>query len=77
LKSTLSAYIAAKLNVPHISLDALFWGPEWTESSADEFRERVSAAMARDEGWIIDGNYSVLDTLISEHATDVICMSFG
>ena len=76
MKSTLSAYIAAKLNVPHISLDALFWGPEWTKPSADEFRERVSAAMAHHEGWVVDGNYSVLDTLVSEHATDVICTSF-
>jgi hypothetical protein len=39
--------------------------------------ERVSAAMARSEGWVIDGNYSVLGTLVSDHVTDIICTSFG
>ncbi|KAG1729850.1 AAA domain-containing protein [Suillus paluster] len=73
-KSTVSAYIAMKLNVPHISLDAFFWGPGWTmPNSNDEFEEKVSAAMSRNKGWVIDGNYySTLGTLISDHATDVI-----
>ncbi|KAJ8594689.1 hypothetical protein M405DRAFT_850057 [Rhizopogon salebrosus TDB-379] len=66
------AYIAAKLSVPHIPLDTLFWGPGWTQPSSDEFKERISAAMARSEGWVIDGNYSVLGTLVSDHATDII-----
>ncbi|KAG0702833.1 hypothetical protein DFH29DRAFT_1045413 [Suillus ampliporus] len=73
LKSTVSAYIAIKLNVPHISLDALFWGPGWTRPSNDEFEERVSAAMSRNR--VIDGDYSSTNyrgTLISDHATDVI-----
>ncbi|OJA18213.1 hypothetical protein AZE42_06176 [Rhizopogon vesiculosus] len=67
------AYIAAKLNVPHIPLDALFWEPGWGQPSSDEFRERVSVAMAHyPKGWVIDGNYSSLGTLISDHATDII-----
>ncbi|KAG1835138.1 AAA domain-containing protein [Suillus variegatus] len=70
-KSTVSAYIATKLNVPHISLDALLWGPGWTTPSDDECKERIIAAMAQDpRGWVIDGNHR--DTVISEHATDVI-----
>lgn len=74
-KSTVSAYIATKLNVPHISLDALLWGPGWTTPSDDECKERIIAAMAQDpRGWVIDGNHR--DTVISEHATDVICTSF-
>ncbi|KAG0702834.1 hypothetical protein DFH29DRAFT_919976 [Suillus ampliporus] len=72
-KSTLSAYIATKINVPHISLDALFWEPGWTMASNDEFKERVTATMTEySKGWVIDGNYNVLGTLISDHATDVI-----
>ncbi|KAG2153993.1 hypothetical protein DEU56DRAFT_907453 [Suillus clintonianus] len=72
-KSTVSAYIATKLDVPHISLDALFWGPGWVMPSNDEFKERVSTAMTRhSKGWVIDGNGSESATLISDHATDVI-----
>lgn len=72
-KSTLSAYIATKLNVPHISLDALFWGPGWTTPSDDEFQERISAAMTQSsKGWVIDGNGSHGGTLILDHTTDVI-----
>ncbi|KAG1750286.1 hypothetical protein EDB19DRAFT_1679524 [Suillus lakei] len=56
-KSTVSAYIATKLNVPHISLDALFWGPGWAKPSNDEFKDRVSAAITQNsKGWVIDGN---------------------
>jgi adenylate kinase family enzyme len=77
LKSTVSAYIATKLNVPHISLDKLFWGPGWAVPSDDEFKERISAAITQNsKGWVIDGNGSHSGTLISDHATDVICMSF-
>ncbi|KAG1870742.1 AAA domain-containing protein [Suillus subalutaceus] len=72
-KSTISAYIATKLNVPHISLDALFWGPGWATPSDDEFKERVSAALTQNsKGWVIDGNGGQCGTLIPDHATDVI-----
>ncbi|KAG1729851.1 uncharacterized protein EDB91DRAFT_803346 [Suillus paluster] len=38
---------------------------------------RVTAAMTEySKGWVIDGNYSALGTLISDHATGVICTSF-
>ncbi|KAG2051722.1 hypothetical protein BDR06DRAFT_580269 [Suillus hirtellus] len=73
-KSTVSTYIATKLNVPHISLDALFWGPGWTTPSDDEYKERIIGAMAQDpRGWVIDGNHrGTVTTVITEHATDVI-----
>ncbi|KAG2364578.1 hypothetical protein BDR07DRAFT_1470819 [Suillus spraguei] len=72
-KSTLSTYIATKLNVPYISLDALFFGPGWATPSADEFRERVAGVLTQNsKSWVIDGNGIQSATLISDRATDTI-----
>jgi tRNA A37 N6-isopentenylltransferase MiaA len=43
-KTTLALELAAILNVPHIELDALHWGREW--SVRPDFAERVVAAVA-------------------------------
>jgi adenylate kinase family enzyme len=57
-KSTLGAELARRLEVPYIELDALYHGPNWSEPTAEDFRERVGAAMdAGPGGWVIDGNY--------------------
>ena len=43
--------------MPHVELDALNWGPNWTMVPVDVFRERVARAVAGD-AWVIDGNYA-------------------
>jgi adenylate kinase family enzyme len=43
--------------VPHVELDALNWGPNWTMVPVEVFRERVAQAIEGD-GWVIDGNYA-------------------
>jgi adenylate kinase family enzyme len=43
--------------VPHVELDALNWGPNWTMVPVEVFRERVARAIEGD-GWVIDGNYA-------------------
>ena len=48
--------LAALLDVPHVELDALAWGPAWTEIPRDVLRARVHEATAGDT-WIVDGNY--------------------
>jgi hypothetical protein len=42
--------------VPHVELDALNWGPNWTDASAEELRARVEQALAS-TGWVADGSY--------------------
>jgi hypothetical protein len=42
--------------VPHVELDALHWGPDWTEASTEELRQRVDEASAL-PGWVVDGSY--------------------
>ncbi len=71
-KTTFARALAAKLGVPHIELDALFWQPHWVESSADELRARVEPDLAHD-GWVVDGNYSgKLGTLVLDHADEIV-----
>ena len=42
-KSTLAQTLSAQLNLPHINLDALHWGPNWTKR--DSFEDEVQAAL--------------------------------
>jgi adenylate kinase family enzyme len=56
-KTTFASRLAAHYRVPHVELDALHWGPNWTEAEPAEFRERVRAAL-QETGWVVDGNYS-------------------
>ncbi|MEU8543046.1 hypothetical protein AB0C52_24185 [Streptomyces sp. NPDC048717] len=55
-KSTLAGAIAAHTGLPHLDLDDLFWGPEWTPVGTPAFHAHVCDALAR-ETWISDGNY--------------------
>ncbi len=55
-KTTLGIQLAQCLSCPHVELDALFWGPDWTPSPRDAFRARVIEALAGPR-WIVAGNY--------------------
>ena len=55
-KSTLARELAATLGVPHLELDSVFHQPRWEPLPLDEF-QRVVAARAAEDGWVIDGNY--------------------
>lgn len=56
-KTTFSTALSARLGAPHIELDALHHGPNWTEATAEELRERVLAAIEGRDCWVVDGNY--------------------
>jgi adenylate kinase family enzyme len=49
--------VARRLGVPHVELDALAWGPNWTLVPIDVFKGRVARATEGD-AWVIDGNYA-------------------
>ncbi len=71
-KTTLARRLAERLGVPHVELDALHWGPGWSQPTTDDFRARVRAAMAGD-GWVVDGNYGgKLGRLVLEQADLVV-----
>src|SRR3954447_546995 len=56
-KSTFAAELARRLDLPCIELDALFWGPNWTEPDRDVFRACVCETRAAASQGVIDGNY--------------------
>ena len=73
-KSTLARALAAKLGLPYIELDALFWLPEWRESTAEEMQKKTAAALeAAPGGWVADGHYwSKLRGMVLEQAETVV-----
>ena len=71
-KTTVARRLAEHLGVPHVELDALHWGPGWSEPSAEEFRTRVAEALTQ-EGWVVDGGYhGKLGDLVLEQADLVV-----
>jgi adenylate kinase family enzyme len=55
-KTTVAKRLAEHYGSPHIELDALHWGPNWSEPTGEEFRARVEAALD-ENGWVVDGHY--------------------
>ena len=68
-KTTLARQLAARLNVPHVELDALHWGPNWTPR--DDFAQRVQSALAC-EGWITDGGYAIVRHIVWPPADTIV-----
>jgi adenylate kinase family enzyme len=77
-KTLLARGIAARLNLPHIELDAINWQPGWRDldrHDPDEFVRRVTAAI-QTEAWVLDGGYnSVRDTLYCR-ATHLVWLDY-
>ena len=67
--------LAERLHVPCIELDALHWGPSWTEAPVEVFRERVADAIAGD-GWVVDGNYARARDLVWASADTVVWLDY-
>lgn len=74
-KTTLARHLAHRLAVPHVELDALYWGPNWTPVPADLFRQRTALAVAED-AWVMDGNYHVVRDLVWSRATTVVWLDY-
>lgn len=70
-KTTLAHALAARLELPYVELDALYWGPDWTALSEEAFRGRVGEAAAG-ERWVIDGNYSLARDIVQPRADTLV-----
>src|SRR5262245_13696918 len=75
-KSTLARHLADRLNLSHIELDALYWGPNWIPCPEDDFRARVKDASA-EERWVVDGNYNAVRNLVWPSADTVIWLDYS
>ena len=75
-KTTFSRTLSQRLNVAHIELDALYWGPNWTARAPDEFRANVCQATEA-TAWVCDGNYSLVRDLVWERANTLIWLNYS
>ena len=72
-KTTVAREFARCTGLPHIELDAIFWKPDWVETSLDEFRNAVSDVIRDNpDGWVIDGNYGRIKDMVLPQADTVI-----
>ena len=74
-KTTLARRLAEALGCEHIELDALYWGPGWSEAPREAFRAAVEERLAGDR-WVMDGNYSVVRDVVWSRATDAIWLNY-
>lgn len=74
-KTTLAQQIAQRYSIPFIELDALFWGPKWTQARPEVFRNRVSDALSRTR-WSVGGNYSSARDIIWKRSDMLIWLDY-
>jgi hypothetical protein len=58
-------------------LDALHWGPNWTEEPDEVFRERTLRALAGRQSWTVDGNYQAVRDIVWPRADTVVWLDFS
>lgn len=58
-KTTVAREAAARLGVPHIELDAVFWLPGWRLREVDDgFRELAARLAQAPDGWVACGSWT-------------------
>lgn len=56
-KSTFSRRLSQTLNIPHVEMDKIFWGPNWRWPPDTEFFAKLQESLEQDS-WVLDGNYT-------------------
>jgi hypothetical protein len=74
-KTTLARELSAAIGVPHVELDALYFGPNFSTVPLSLLRSRTSVAIAGDR-WVTDGNKSAVRDLVWPRADSVIWLDY-
>ena len=74
-KTTLARELAAAIGVPHVELDALYFGPDFSTAPLSVLRDRTRAAIAGDR-WVTDGNKSAVRDLVWPRADAVVWLDY-
>jgi energy-coupling factor transporter ATP-binding protein EcfA2 len=74
-KTTLARQLAAALHVPHVELDSLYFGPEFSTAPLPVLRERTRAAIAGDR-WVTDGNKRAVRDLVWPRADTIVWLDY-
>jgi adenylate kinase family enzyme len=75
-KTTLAREIARRLSLPHVELDAVHWGPNWTEPPVALFRQKTDEAL-RGDRWVADGNYGKVRDLVWGRAELLVWLDYA
>jgi adenylate kinase family enzyme len=75
-KTTTARRLAERLEIPHVEMDALNWGPNWAPADRDTLRERVAQALVG-EAWVVDGNYSSVRDIVWGRADTIVWLDFS
>lgn len=74
-KTIMAREISARTRFPHVELDALSWGPNWSETPREVFKERVDLAL-RGDAWVVDGNYSRVRDIVWGRADTLVWLDY-
>jgi adenylate kinase family enzyme len=75
-KTTLAQRLGDHLGIPHVEMDALHWGPNWTPAPCEVFRRKVAEALSGD-AWTTDGNYSAVRDIVWNRADTVVWLDYS
>lgn len=70
-KSTLAAALAARLGLPYVATDAVFWTADWRPVPHAETRAWLAEAV-RAPAWVTDGNFDGDRDLLWAHAELIV-----
>jgi len=73
-KTTFADKLSNILSIPHIEMDQLHWGPNWTPNP--DFAEQLAIAL-EEPNWIVDGNYRKVRNLTFEKADVVFWLNYS
>jgi len=74
-KTTLARQLAQQLHYPHVELDALHWGPNWTPVSDELFRQLTADALSGD-AWTVDGNYTKVRDIVVARIDTLVFLDY-
>ena len=74
-KTTLARELAGLVDVPHVELDSLYFGPSFSTAPLPVLRERTSAAIAGEQ-WVTDGNKKAVRDLVWPRADTVVWLDY-
>ncbi|MCF7793213.1 MAG: adenylate kinase [Candidatus Cloacimonetes bacterium] len=72
-KTTFADKLSKILSIPHIEMDRLHWGPNWSPKA--DFAEKLAQEVDQ-PNWIIDGNYRIVRQLTFEKASVVFWLNY-
>lgn len=75
-KTTLAHHLAQRLEIPHVELDALHWGSDWSPVPTAVFRRRTARALSGSQ-WVVDGNYGKVRDIVWGRADIVVWLDYA